>query len=469
MPTNADPQTASDGVSHAASQESATTELSLADLARRAKADRNRAVDAYRAAAMCAVALGHWLASDIAKDPDGSLRGGNALASAPGLAWVSWLLQVMPLFFVVGGFSSAMSLDAHWARRDGTNQDWIAARLRRMLAPTAALAVTWLVILGAGTAAGVGSLVVQAAIAAAIPLWFLSNYTIDTALAPYVLPRFRANPRRFWCVGLSTFGALELVRFSELTLAGIPVHHIAHLNWVLGWMLFQVAGFAWRDGMLPAGRRLWAGAAGLWVAALLAVFVGPYPTAMVHVPGTVHSPTHPPTVALMLFGAAYSATAIAFAPVVNRYLARHARAWATVVAANGVAMSVYLWHMSAAVGAGAVFFLLDTLPTAAVGTSAWWIQKVPLFGLALVMLGAIVAAVNGIERRALLAPRAPWAGRPVTMFATAAIVSGSLKLWTMGSTASVVIGAAGVALAWHLALSPRTVRQPGTEAAAINQ
>ncbi len=83
-----------------------TTSPSVADLAATTKSDRNRAVDFYRAAAMVAVAVGHWAAIAIAVGPDGDLITGNALEFAPSMSWITWLFQVMPLFFVVGGFSS---------------------------------------------------------------------------------------------------------------------------------------------------------------------------------------------------------------------------------------------------------------------------------------------------------------------------------------------------------------------------
>ena len=107
---------------------------SVKDLAGAAKADRNRAIDLYRALAMLAVSIGHWAAIVMTTDADGELVTGNALEFAPSMSWLTWILQVMPLFFVVGGFSSAMSLDSHNAK-GGRPQDWVAARLRRMLAP----------------------------------------------------------------------------------------------------------------------------------------------------------------------------------------------------------------------------------------------------------------------------------------------------------------------------------------------
>ncbi len=423
-----------------------SSQTSLADLASATKSDRNRAVDFYRAMAMLAVAYGHWAAIHIAQDSSGALIAGNALEFAPSMSWITWIFQVMPLFFVVGGFSSAISLDSH-NRAGGRPQDWVAARLRRMLAPTIVLASTWLGIMALGQLAGVGNLAFQGAIAAAIPLWFLANYTIDTAIAPTVLPFFRRHPALVAIGGSFTFVGFEVVRF-------MGHHTIAQINWVLGWLLFQIAGFAWRDGLLPAGRRMIALAGGFWAAALVAVF-GPYPVSMVHFPGLENSPTHPPSIALMLFGAAYSATAIAAAPAISAWLARSPRAWAATIAANASSLTVYLWHFSAAVAAAAVFYAFGWLPTAEVNTLAWWLQKLPLIGLSTVFLAGIVAALGRFERKALLAPRVPWRGSHASIIGVALIVSTAVKLWTFGHPIAVVAGAGALVLVWFSALASR--------------
>jgi peptidoglycan/LPS O-acetylase OafA/YrhL len=424
----------------------ATPALNLTALAAVAKPDRNRAADAYRAVAMVAVALGHWLVIAIGTNVDGDLVALNALEVAPQLSWLTWVFQVMPLFFVVGGFASAMSLDAHWGR-NGRSQDWIASRLRRMVAPTAVLAVVWLVIIAAGTAFGAGGIVTAGAVGAAIPLWFLANYTIDTAFAPTVFSALRAHRNRTVAVLLTTFAIVE-----GLHIAGVPF--VQHINWVLGWMLFQVGGFLWRDGVLPTGRRMFAYAAGLWIAATALVAFGPWPMAMIHVSGVPFSATHPPSLALVTFGAAFSATAIAAAPAVTRFLAGNGRAWSTVVAGNAVSMSTYLWHFTAMVGASAVFYVVGWLPSAAVGTTDWWFQKAPLVVLAFALLVPIVSLVSKVERKALLAPTASWAGSARTAVATAALVSASLKLWSIGNITGAIVGMVGLVIASRILTAP---------------
>ena len=404
---------------------------SLADMAAKTKSDRNRAVDFYRVVAMLAVAFGHWLALVAVEDASGELQGGNAIEFVPELGWASWLLQVMPLFFVVGGFSSAMSLDSHF-RANGRPQDWIAARLRRMMPPAIVLAGTWLVLLALAALVGQFSVAVIAAHAAAIPLWFLANYTIDTALAPFVLPRFRKNPGRVAALIAGAFVTFEAMRIFD-----VPV--LPHVNWVLGWLAFQVMGMAWRDGLLPTGRRLMALAAGLWATTLALVLSGgPWAITMVNAPGVENSPTNPPTLALMTFGAAYSLTAIAAAPRLSAWLADRPKAWAGVVAANGVAMSVYLWHMTAAVIVTAAMFFTTGLPAHEVGSTAWWLFKIPTILGSMIVLAAIVALVNRVERAALLAPRRPWNGGVFSIVAVAALTSTALKLWTSGDPVQII-------------------------------
>jgi uncharacterized membrane protein YhaH (DUF805 family) len=367
----------------------------------------------------------------------------------------------MPLFFVVGGFASAMSLDAHHrSGADARPQDWVAARLRRMLPPAVALAATWLVAVAAGAATGQLGLVAMGVWAAAVPLWFLANYTIDTALAPFVLPRFRRNPAAVAAVIIGAFLCFELFR-----IAGVGL--VAQANWVLGWLSFQVLGFAWRDGLLPTGRKLVALAAGFWVAALALVRSGgPWEVSMVNHPGMEHSPTNPPNLALLLFGAAYSLTAIALAPAVTRFLARRPRVWTGVVAANTVAMSVYLWHMTAAVIVTAAVHLTIGLPDVAVGSGSWWLWKVPMTLASVVVLVPIVAVVSKVERRALLAPRRPWNGGMASMAGVAVVASIALKLWTSGNLAVIVPCLVVLVVLGRTVLSPTPNRWDGDRRSA---
>ena len=166
---------------------------------------------------MAVVAIGHWLGMVMVRDGDGELVTGNALDFEPSLWWITWIGQVMPLFFFVGGFASAASLLS--AERKGLRPpDWVAHRLRRMMAPAVALATFWIVALALGALVGQATIVGAGAVGAAIPLWFLANYTIDIAVAPYTFRWFRRAPSRCsWCSAACSCSA------RSPTSSGVPV------------------------------------------------------------------------------------------------------------------------------------------------------------------------------------------------------------------------------------------------------
>jgi hypothetical protein len=86
------------------------TPTNLTALAAEARPDRDRAVDAYRAGAMLAVALGHWAAVSIALDDDRALMAGNALAGAPiGSPHDSAECSLPPSFWVEPGLGCSPS------------------------------------------------------------------------------------------------------------------------------------------------------------------------------------------------------------------------------------------------------------------------------------------------------------------------------------------------------------------------
>src|SRR5918998_2369405 len=154
-------------MSPTAPAESPEQPLTAAAVAVRTPGNRNRAVDFYRAAAMAVVAVGHWLGM-VAVVDHGQLAGGNLLDFSPEYAWATWIGQVMPLFFFVGGFASATSLRS--AERKGVRPaDWIATRLHRMVTPAAALAGVWAVALVLGALLGAFGVVALGAAGAAIP------------------------------------------------------------------------------------------------------------------------------------------------------------------------------------------------------------------------------------------------------------------------------------------------------------
>ena len=115
------------------------------------KPDRDRAVDVARLVALVIVMFGHCALLLATIDSSG-LRIGNLLGEVPALAPITWVVQVMPLFFLAGGAAGAYG----W--REGTQWGtWLFTRAQRLCRPvfwylafwTVGLAVTSM-ILGCG-------------------------------------------------------------------------------------------------------------------------------------------------------------------------------------------------------------------------------------------------------------------------------------------------------------------------------
>ena len=110
-------------------------------LAEQTPEERNRYVDFLRAVSILMVITGHWLVA-APYYQDGTLVPGDLLELSPGTQWLTWLFQVMPIFFIVGGYANGVSLES--AERRGVKYGgWLATRLHRLVTPLLALLIGW--------------------------------------------------------------------------------------------------------------------------------------------------------------------------------------------------------------------------------------------------------------------------------------------------------------------------------------
>ena len=72
------------------------------------------------------VVLGHWLLTGITYQ-GGHLSRLDALDYVSRGRWVTLLFQVMPVFFLVGGYANAVSWTAHQQRGEGWTE-WVRGR-----------------------------------------------------------------------------------------------------------------------------------------------------------------------------------------------------------------------------------------------------------------------------------------------------------------------------------------------------
>ena len=361
---------------------------------------RNRYVDLLRAASICLVILGHWLVVVIhAEGHNLSIQDIRAVASW--VRWLTWLFQVMPVFFLVGGYVNALGWQSA-QRRQEDYAAWLARRLQRLVLPVLA---AWTLIglyLSRTFSSGPDGLpspsliLKNASQFALLPAWFLVVYILMILLTPL---SYRAWQR----YGLASFAALTAAAaLTDLLDLGVGWHILGWLNYLFVWLAVHQLGYAWQAGRIGAPRHalLWA-AAGL--AALIAlVSFGPYPVSMVSMGAHEISNSLPPRITLLALGVAQTGLLLALEKPARRLLQRGAL-WTATVLINGIIMTVFLWHVTALVTAiGLIFitirwesfYLLSTVP----GTSTWWLTRPLWIAALLVVLIPFVYLFNRFER-----------------------------------------------------------------------
>ncbi|MFI7540461.1 acyltransferase [Actinoplanes sp. NPDC049599] len=382
---------------------------------------RDRYVDLLRVASLGVVIAGHWLMAAPVLGPDGGTRVTNVLALVPQLRPMTWLLQVMPVFFLVGGFAHATAL-ASIRRRGGGYADFARSRTARLLRPAAAFLAVWLVLaLGAGLTGQDDGLARVALRTAVQPLWFLGVYLALVALAPAMWRLHRRFGALVPVALLAVAAGVDVLRFT-----GHP--RVAVLNLLVIWAGVHQLGFFYADGTLQrGGRRLALLLAGAGLGAvLLLTGVGPYPVSMVGVPGEAVSNMSPPTVALAAHAVWLIGLVLLLREPALRLLAR-ARVWRAVVAANGLAMTAFLWHLTAAFVVLAAF---GGLAVAAPGSVGWWLTRPLWLGAAALVTAVLVAAFRRFDEPR---PTVITAGSPVRAAVGATLCTlGVLGISTVG-------------------------------------
>jgi len=362
---------------------------SVGDIVAATPPDRDRWADAIRAGSLLVVMLGHWFMVTVGSD--GTI--GNVLALVPALQPITWVLQVMPLFFLVGGVAHGHTL-AGMARRGGSERGryavFVRSRARRLLRPTLVFLGVWVGLgliahLSGATrgAAGQAPLLVNALVMVPQLLWFVGIYLGIGAFAPAT---YRWHQRSGWTALVVLVVAAVLVDVVRFAL-GVGI--LGNLNFALVWLAVHQAGFLWRDGRLGARTGpLLAGAAAVGFA--VALWIGPYPLSMVGLPGAEVSNMAPPTAALLAQGLVLIGLAAWVRRPMNAWLSRPG-VWRWVVRAGGLAMTAFLWHLTALLATLVVARVLGVaLPEPA--SAVWWWTR-PLWVLVLLAPTAALIAI----------------------------------------------------------------------------
>jgi fucose 4-O-acetylase-like acetyltransferase len=365
---------------------------SLQDLAAATPSTRDRYVDFLRALSIAVVVFGHWLVA-IVYLRGWELSGASALDEVPAARMLTWVLQVMPLFFFVGGFSNLTSWRAT-KRKGGDYFAFVTGRVERLMRPCAVFIGSWIalaVVLNVA-APGIASRLEPALAIIAKPLWFIAVYLIVIALAPAML----ALHERF---GIRVPIAMALAAATvDVARIAFDVPLIGYLNFAFVWLFAHQLGFFYGDGSLTNRSRpqlVTAAVAGL-LALVALTQLGPYSTSMVGVDDGRISNNDPPSICIVAHSMWLIAAAMLARNGVNRWLQR-ARPWRAVIAANSMIMTIFLWHLTALlVGVLALYPL--GFPQPAGGTAEWWLLRPVWLAVLVVPLVPFVIAFGRFER-----------------------------------------------------------------------
>ena len=336
-----------------------------ARLAEKTPAKRNRCVDFLRAFSILVVVTGHWLMAAPWVDADGA-HISHMLDVSPWVQWLTWAMQVMPIFFFVGGYSNGISWDA--ACRDGTSyRDWLSSRLSRLLGPVVVLVLFWVVTASVAHAAGVSAGMIRiASQVALVPTWFLAVYALVILLVPFTRAAWKS-------IGMGSVAIpFLLAALVDGAYFALDWTQTGWVNYLFVWVGVHQLGYAWLEGRFASRLR-----SSLWCiigfgSLVVLTEAGPWPHSLVGVPGEVVSNTEPPHLPLV----ALAAFQFGGIMLLERWLARllaGSRLWTATVLINGMIMTVFLWHSTVMMlSFGGAIWLggigLEVMP----GTADWW-------------------------------------------------------------------------------------------------
>ncbi|MGD2140571.1 MAG: acyltransferase family protein [Burkholderiales bacterium] len=410
-----------------------------AHIAAQTPASRNRYVDFLRALSILMVISGHWLAA-APYVVHGELALSSMLEHQRWTHLLSWIFQVMPVFFMVGGYSNGLSWKA--AMRDRKSYaEWLNGRLQRLAGPLLPLLGAWVILgIGAHLAGARPETVKIGSQVALIPIWFLAVYVGVVVIVPLTYAAWR----RF---GMTSFWVLAAaVAVDDFLFFAADLRNAGWFNYAFIWLAVHQLGYAWRDGKLLTGYK-----ALVWTASGLAILIGlvvlgPYPLSMVSVPGEAVSNSLPPKLPMLLLGVIQTGIVLACESPVRRWLERP-RPWTATVLVNSMIMTIFLWHLTAStIIIGLAIHLGNVGLHIQPGTGTWWATRpiwLTIYSLLLIGLVLVFGIFERVGRSS--PPAAAW--RQIT---GAILMCGGLSFLALDG-----IGGTGwLGLRWWVVLLP---------------
>lgn len=415
-------------------------------------APRDTGIDLVRALCVIAVVVLHSLMVGVTVTDTGPVFA-NASEGSWWITPLSWMLQVMPLFFVIGGFAGFTAFRRARAR-GASAASFVTGRLHRLLVPAlAVIAVVGTALVFLAVVGVPADLLRIAGYRYAQPLWFLGVFLLCQALLPALAAWHERAPLR--AIGALALGALAVDALRLST----GLDGLGFLNLAFVWLTMQQLGFFLAVGRIDALARRTRAVVAFGAAALLVLSM----IAGIHSPDLIAN-INPPTTALLLVGVVHTMLLSLLRTRLAEW-SRRPRPAALQTFVNARAMTIYLWHMPVLLlmaGATALwaYGAQEMLPEPS--AFDWWLTR-PLWLAAVLALTALIALpLAALESRS--APPAASARR-VAAATFSGLIAIVLLLVVGTNPATALAAVLLIVLALRLARGPVTSRSTPDDAA----
>jgi hypothetical protein len=368
--------------------------------------------------------FGHWIVS-VPRLAGVDLKFTELLFLQPWTQYATWFVQVMPIFFFVGGFSNAASWRS--AQSDpAKRRAWQATRLKRLLLPITPLILLWTIVAGVTGYIGLEADIIRNVTRAAlIPVWFLAVYIMVTVAVPVSTKAWERYGLFSVAFLITGAGVIDLIAFAG------GVGWVRWANYAFIWLGMHQLGYWWHSGIKGKTAPALLVAAGL---VSLYLLVGPfgYPIAMVSVPGAEVSNSRPPTFAMLAIGFTQAGLILLASNRVAKWL-QNPKPWAVVILLSQRIMTIYLWHLTALLVLVGLSLLADGFGLRMMpGNAEWWLSR-PIWIAALILaLFPLIFAFGWLEAGSRQSHTVP--PGPVRSSLGAFLACGGLTFMALGGT-----------------------------------
>lgn len=330
---------------------------------------RDPFVDLVRAASLTVVVIWHWAFTIIVVGPDG-MYPTNPVGETTGLWLATWLLQVMPLFFFVGGWANMSA----WKTAEQKNikmASFVSKRVKQLAIPALSLVIIWWIPTVVLTSLYDANWLWDVTLLVLSPLWFAAIYLIIIILMPLWV---RLNKKFGILVPVWLAGLVALVDVARFT---YEIPWVGWLNMIFMWGLAHQIGFFY-DKLVALNRQqkavlVWGGLFGL----IGLVWAGLYPASMVGVPGDDFSNMAPPSLAIVALLTFQIGALMLIRPWVMQRINRPK--WKRFTnTLTTYSMPLYLLHTTGMVIAVVVVYILTKERYELWEVSGWWWATRPL-------------------------------------------------------------------------------------------